>query len=55
MSLVFNFGLEMGTYSVLERDESVTVCVVVRSASVPEVFTATLFTRDVTAQGMHVL
>ena len=54
MSLVFNFGLEMGTYSVLERDESVVVCVTVRSASVPEVFTATLFTVDVAGQGVHV-
>ena len=51
VSVVFQFGLERYSYSVIESEEVVTVCVTVDRANVSGVFTATLFTRDATTQG----
>ena len=52
---VFQFGLERGSYSVLESEGAVTVCVVVTEANVSEVFTTILTTRNITTQGMYML
>ncbi|CAI8024249.1 Latent-transforming growth factor beta-binding protein 1, partial [Geodia barretti] len=47
---VFSFALERPSYSVLESEGVVTVCVIITDANVSEVFTTTLYTRNITTQ-----
>ena len=51
----FRFGLEMSSYSVLESDEVVTVCVTADRGDGSEVYTLSLTSINVTTQGMSML
>ena len=48
----FRFGLERSTYSVVESDGVVSVCVTADRGDGSEIYTATLSTINITTQGM---
>ena len=48
----FRFGLERSSYSVLESDEVVTVCVTADRGDGSEVYTLSLTSINVTTQGI---
>ena len=50
--LAFRFGLERSSYSVVESDGVVSVCVTADCGDGSEIYTATLSTVDITTQGM---
>ena len=52
LSLAFRFGLKRSSYSVVESDGVVSVCVTADRGDGSEIYTATLSTVDITTQGM---
>ena len=52
LCLAFRFGLERSSYSVVESDGVVSVCVTADRGDGSEIYTATLSTVDITTQGM---
>ena len=50
--VVFRFGLERSSYSVVESDGVVSVCVTADRGDGSEIYTATLSTINITTQGM---
>ena len=49
----FRFGLERSSYTVMENDGVVTVCVTADRGDGFEVLKTTLFTFNITTEGMH--
>ena len=54
VSSAFRFGLERSSYSVLESDGVVTVCVTADRGDGSEVYTATLSSINITTQGIKI-
>ena len=54
VSSAFRFGLESSSYSVLESDGVVTVCVTADRGDGSEVYTATLSSINITTQGIKI-
>ena len=54
VSVAFRFGLERSSYSVVESDEVMTVCVTAEAGDGSEIYTATLSSINITTQGIHI-